>query len=192
MRIAGYISDSLINGRGVNLVVFFQGCHIKCPGCQNPELQDERGGVEVSAEEVFAQLTPVTTGIVISGGEPTEQIESALALAVQARSLGLQTTLYTGLDLEALRSKPFFLRVITIFDFVKVGPYVEALRTTVSGPFGSSNQQLLDTREIVRKEYEECKEDLEKILTSFRSQGQGEQGRVLSQRNSINFTQAYA
>ena len=46
MRIAGFLPVSLVNGEGVRLVVFLQGCSHRCPGCQNPDTWDFNGGVE--------------------------------------------------------------------------------------------------------------------------------------------------
>lgn len=40
-RCAG-ISDSTNDGIGMALDIFFQGCSLKCKGCQNPELQEKK------------------------------------------------------------------------------------------------------------------------------------------------------
>ena len=144
MRLAGVRLESLLDGDGVNLVVFFQGCTIKCPGCHNPELQDENGGEAIDFEKVFDYVTPATTGIVLSGGEPTDQIIDALTLASMARERGLKTTLFTGHTLEWLEGNAMKDIIFNHFDYVKAGPYVQELRNTNNGPMGSTNQVMID------------------------------------------------
>ena len=58
MRIAGFLPVSLVNGEGVRMVVFLQGCGHRCPGCQNPGTWDFNGGHLCTAEEIanFAAL----------------------------------------------------------------------------------------------------------------------------------------
>ena len=36
MRIAGTVSESIVDGPGLRLTVFTQGCPHRCPGCHNP------------------------------------------------------------------------------------------------------------------------------------------------------------
>ena len=144
MRLAGVRLESLLDGDGVNLVVFFQGCTIKCPGCHNPELQDENGGEAIDFEKVFEYATPATTGMVLSGGEPTDQIIDALTLASMARERGLKTTIFTGHTLEWLGSSAMKDIIFNHFDYVKVGPFVQELRNTSNGPMGSTNQVMID------------------------------------------------
>lgn len=151
MRVAGIRLESLMDGDGVNLVVFTQGCHINCPGCHNKELHDPNGGVEVSIVDIVKHITPLTTGIVVSGGEPTEQWLEVCLLAEYVKTLGLRATLYTGHTMNNFKAKPFYAELVHAFDYIKVGPYVEALRTTTSGPIGSTNQVVYDAS-ILREE----------------------------------------
>ena len=51
------ISDSMIDSPGRTAIdIFFQGCSIKCPGCQNPDLQDKNGGFDVDTNEIVERL----------------------------------------------------------------------------------------------------------------------------------------
>lgn len=99
MRIAGFRPTSLFDGKGINAVVFTQGCVHGCNGCQNPSTWDKSGGTEVSVEDVEAMISPYLgfiTGITFSGGDPVEQYEDIAKIAVWAKDKGLHTTLYTG------------------------------------------------------------------------------------------------
>ena len=55
MRIAGLAHDSIVDGPGLRLTVFFQGCHHHCPGCQNPATWPFEGGEEYTVEQLVAQ-----------------------------------------------------------------------------------------------------------------------------------------
>ena len=48
MRIAGFVEESIVDGPGFRIVIFFQGCAHHCYGCHNPETWDFEGGKEVS------------------------------------------------------------------------------------------------------------------------------------------------
>lgn len=143
MRIAGVRLESLLDGSGVNLVIFFQGCTIHCKGCHNKELQDPTGGKEITeAKDVLKYLTPATTGIVFSGGEPTEQIDAVLTIANIAKEKHLQTILFSGHTYDYLIKQPYWKEVLKTFDYVKAGPFIESLRNTANGPMGSTNQRM--------------------------------------------------
>ena len=143
MRIAGITSESLIDGPGIRLVVFTQGCNKRCKGCHNPSTHAIDGGRDASVDEILSHLTPLTTGITISGGEPMLQIPEVFKLLQAAKERGLTTILYTGLTLDELRSRPNdFIAVMKHLDAMKVGPYIEELKS-LDRPYGSSNQEML-------------------------------------------------
>jgi anaerobic ribonucleoside-triphosphate reductase activating protein len=142
MRLAGVLQESLQDGKGCNLVVFTQGCSIRCPGCHNPETWDANGGYEASVADILSKVTECTTGITISGGEPTDQGDDALTLLNLAKDMGLKTTMYTGLTLEQWLNFPAIIQYEDVLDYIKIGPYVESLKCTHLGQTGSTNQKL--------------------------------------------------
>ncbi|MDR1961678.1 MAG: 4Fe-4S cluster-binding domain-containing protein, partial [Gracilibacteraceae bacterium] len=54
LRIAGIVNDSIVDGPGLRLAVFCQGCRLRCRGCHNPETWDENGGYWRDTEEILA------------------------------------------------------------------------------------------------------------------------------------------
>ena len=142
LRVAQIVKESLINGPGVRLVVALQGCNIKCPGCHNPELHDVNGGYETTVGSVLMHETALTTGITISGGEPTLQPEATVALLAAARRIGLSTMMYTGLTRIELEAHPMYSELLANLDLIKIGPYVESLRTLATPYYGSTNQRI--------------------------------------------------
>lgn len=77
MKIAGLVKTSLIDFPGkVSAVVFTQGCNFRCGFCHNPELIPATGQPVMSEKEFFQFLNKRVAqldGVVITGGEPTEQ-----------------------------------------------------------------------------------------------------------------------
>ena len=50
MKYASLLKNDMVNGEGVCVSLFVQGCPHKCPGCFNPESWDFNGGEEVPAD----------------------------------------------------------------------------------------------------------------------------------------------
>ena len=44
IRVAGLNKNDMVNGEGVSVSLFLQGCHFHCEGCHNPEAWDPNGG----------------------------------------------------------------------------------------------------------------------------------------------------
>ena len=71
MRIAGTVSESIVDGPGLRLTVFTQGCPHHCSGCHNPQTHDPAGGREESTAALLARYAanPLLDGLTLSGGE---------------------------------------------------------------------------------------------------------------------------
>ena len=133
-RCAG-ITDSCIDGLEYSpaLCIFFQGCTLKCGGCQNPGLQDATGGEEMDIDEIIwiaNSHEEFYRGVVCTGGDPLEQPEALYELTSK---LDFPKVLYTGRKYEEVDPK---LR--DLFDIIVDGPYVEELKT---GGFPASENQ---------------------------------------------------
>ena len=134
MRINGILTDSLIDGPGVRLVVFTQGCTWDCAGCHNPSTHSLTGGYDASVAEILGHISPLTTGITISGGEPTLQLAEVESLLREAKRAGLDTMIYSGAT--------EYLANTSLVDYLKLGPYIASVRNTTLPYRGSENQKL--------------------------------------------------
>ena len=150
MRIAGIVKDSIVDGPGLRLVVFFQGCKHDCLGCQNPATQDFNGGYEESVENIIERLksNPLVDGVTFSGGDPFEQASECYQLAKQIRKLSTTYTIwcYTGYTFEHLISKnrEDWNNLLNMIDVLVDGPFVLSLKSYELKFKGSSNQRLID------------------------------------------------
>ena len=103
IRLHGLANDSIVDGVGLRLAVFVQGCSRKCEGCHNPESQPFDGGTVWSVSDVIGKITPITQGVTLSGGEPFEQTRQCFEIARAAHEKGLNVWAYTGFRFEELR-----------------------------------------------------------------------------------------
>ena len=46
MRLSGIIDESIVDGPGIRMTIFFQGCTHNCYKCHNPETHSFTGGKE--------------------------------------------------------------------------------------------------------------------------------------------------
>lgn len=148
IRYADIVRESVVDGTGIRVVVFLQGCNLRCDGCHNPSLQPMEGGREISEEEmvdlILASVTALHRGVTFSGGEPTLQADSLFKVIsmLKAREPRLDIWVYTGRVFEEVKDLP----VMKLIDVLVDGPFIKA-RKTMTLPFrGSSNQRIIDVQ----------------------------------------------
>ena len=142
------MDDSIVDGDGLRLSVFTQGCPHHCVGCQNPDTHAASGGRDEDTENILARIdeNPLLTGITFSGGEPFLQPAPLTRLAKEAHKRGLDVWSYTGYTLEELLAKknPVIDALLRELDVLVDGPYEERLRDLTLNFRGSSNQRIID------------------------------------------------
>lgn len=150
IRIAGIINESIVDGPGIRMVVFAQGCKHKCPGCHNPETHSFDGGTWVSVDSILEQVkrNPLLDGITFSGGDPFEQAEAFAVLAREAKKLNLDIMTYTGYTYEYILANACRHRgwdtLLNETDILVDGRYEPDKRNLLLKFRGSENQRLID------------------------------------------------
>jgi len=119
----------------IAVAIYFSGCSIRCPACQNKELWDKRNGTKMALEEVLEQVAshPLASAVVFLGGEPTDQIGFLTAFCLRLTSK--EKVLYTGREFEKLPAA-----LLDHTDLIICGPYRPELH--VGGWPASSNQRV--------------------------------------------------
>lgn len=108
-RIHSIETYGTVDGPGIRLIVFFQGCPLQCKYCHNRDTWDVRWGKETETGEIIEQFRKYLPfylrsggGLTASGGEPTLQPEFLNELFAKVRSFdantALNTTGYVDLD----------------------------------------------------------------------------------------------
>lgn len=95
-RIHSIETMGLVDGPGIRMVVFFQGCPIRCKFCHNPDTQAFGAGEEITAEEIIRRARSLRPyfkrsggGVTISGGEPLAQPEFLLEVLTGLQKEGI-------------------------------------------------------------------------------------------------------
>lgn len=154
LRVAGTVSDSIVDGPGLRFTVFVQGCPHHCPGCHNPETHSFAGGTLVPVDQLAQRLAgnPLLAGLTLSGGEPMEQAGACTRLAEAAHRLGLNVWTYTGYAYEQLleQARPDQLALLAETDVLVDGPFLLEQKSYEMRFRGSRNQRLIDLNETRR------------------------------------------
>ena len=96
----GYIhsieSFGTVDGPGIRLVVFMQGCPMRCLYCHNPDTWEYERGTKTSPEEIislYLKNRPFykNGGITVTGGEPLLQAEFLTELFKKAKEENIHT-----------------------------------------------------------------------------------------------------
>ena len=151
IRLHGIAEDSIVDGPGLRLAVFVQGCSRNCDGCHNPESQPYEGGTVWSVEDVLAKVTPITQGITLTGGEPFDQAGQCWEIARAAHERGLDVWAYTGYRFEELCDNADRHRLLAEADVLVDGEFVKELKSHSLKWRGSSNQRVIDVKASLSK-----------------------------------------
>lgn len=153
LRVAGIVEDSVVDGPGLRLTVFTQGCPHRCPGCHNPGTHPAEGGVLLPETEILRRLgeNPLLDGLTLSGGEPLLQMEALAVLlqgvkAMERAGRKLDVVLYTGYVLEEVLAMEGARALLEQVDVLVDGPFVAARRTFALPYRGSANQRAIDVK----------------------------------------------
>lgn len=149
IQLHGIAEDSIVDGPGLRLAAFVQGCARGCDGCHNPGSQPRNGGYSASSYEIMAKVSPITTGLTLSGGEPFDQDVQCFRLASDAHDMGLNVWAYTGYTFEELLDRDSLL--LKEVDVLVDGPFVKELASHTLKWRGSSNQRIIDVKRSLER-----------------------------------------
>ena len=152
MRYAGLKENDIVDGEGICVSLWTQGCPHRCPGCHNPETWDYQGGTEIDMGELTTKVIQaiekngVKRNLSILGGEPLcpHNIDFVISLVNIVRTLfpDIKIFIWTGYRLEDLQEKyqqSLFDKIDVLID----GPFVLAERDITLKLRGSKNQRIL-------------------------------------------------
>lgn len=100
-RIHSIETFGTVDGPGIRLVVFLQGCPLRCLYCHNPDTWKQSGGTEMTVEQILELYEKNRSfyshgGITATGGEPLLQMEFLTELFEEAAGRGIHTCLDTS------------------------------------------------------------------------------------------------
>ena len=151
IRVAGIVEESIVDGPGIRLVVFTQGCKHKCKGCHNPESHSFTGGYLMEIEEILQEIksNPLLDGLTLSGGEPFEQWEACSELAKEVKKLGLNVVTYTGYTFEEILKNDGFKKLLLQTDTLIDGKFEIDEKSLLLQFRGSKNQRIINVKRFL-------------------------------------------
>ncbi len=103
---SGYIHSietmGLVDGPGIRVVVFMQGCPLRCLFCHNPETWNKKSNNKMTSKEIVDEVRKYRPyiekdgGVTFSGGEPLLQTEYLLEMLKMCKDAGLHTCIDTS------------------------------------------------------------------------------------------------
>ncbi|NLT95487.1 MAG: anaerobic ribonucleoside-triphosphate reductase activating protein [Clostridia bacterium] len=153
IRYRDIISDSIVDGAGLRVVAFLQGCPRRCIGCHNPQLLPIEGGKEISERELakilLKKLTAKHAGITFSGGDPLMQPEALFNVItyIRKRKPEINIWVYTGYYFEEIKDLP----VLGLIDVLVDGPFIMEEKSISLVFKGSRNQRIIDVPNTLKQ-----------------------------------------
>lgn len=102
----GYIHQietmGLVDGPGIRIVVFMQGCPLRCLFCHNPETWEKASKNKMTSKQIVDEIRKYRPyiekdgGVTFSGGEPLYQSEFLLEMLKMCKKAGIHTAIDTS------------------------------------------------------------------------------------------------
>ena len=149
LDLAGIVNDSIVDGPGIRVTIFAQGCPHHCSGCHNPETWEFGCGTPMDEQRIadIVRSNPLCRGVTFSGGEPFAQAEGFTALAQLLKARGYEVASYSGYTFEQLLNGTEAQRaLLESIDVLIDGPFVQAQRSLEIAFRGSRNQRIIDVK----------------------------------------------
>ncbi len=149
IRIAGVVSDSIVDGPGVRYAIFTQGCPHNCEGCHNIHTHDYKGGSLIDIDAIVADIESLKyiKGVTLSGGEPFVQEDAIIELMQKLKAKGLHILAFSGYTYEELLSHPKKSKALKLVDTLIDGKFDVKLKSLSLNFRGSSNQRMINVQE---------------------------------------------
>lgn len=160
MQYAGIIKNDFAAAPGVCVTFFTQGCPHHCEGCHNPDTWDPEGGHEFTNETLATILDSleangVHRNLCIMGGEPLCPENQFLTLLIvnEVKQKFPKTKIYiwTGYTLAELKNsstKGRLEQILSQCEQIVDGRFIESLRDVTLLMRGSSNQNIINCKDI--------------------------------------------
>ena len=157
IRVAGLNKNDVVNGEGVSVSLFLQGCHFHCKGCHNPEAWDFEGGDAWYEDELIQTIIDaiaangIQRNLSILGGEPLDTDDKRefckqLIYKTKDRYPDIKIVIWTGYTLENLQKENNTDYILKNIDYLIEGPFILEERDITLKWRGSRNQNIINMK----------------------------------------------
>lgn len=155
MRYAGIKENDIVDGEGVCVSFWVQGCCHRCGGCHNPDTWDLDGGLELPntyIDDIIELLSKngIHRNLSILGGEPClpSNVSIVLPLLKKVRTAlhSVKIYLWSGYTYEQLLGREDTKELLQYIDVLIDGRFELAHRDITLKFRGSPNQRVIDVK----------------------------------------------
>ena len=153
MRFSKIKNNDIVNGIGITLSVWTQGCPHRCKGCFNKETWTFNEGNEFTNDDLNYIISNIDSfnvkrNLSVLGGEPLcpQNVEGVINLCKEFKRAYPNKLIYlwTGYTIEEFNQKQ--KQILEYVDFIIDGKFEEAKKNLNLHLRGSSNQRILDVK----------------------------------------------
>ena len=160
MRLAGLKLNDCVDGEGISVSLWTQGCPHRCKGCHNPETWDFNGGYEDETNNIRGQIVKALSAnntqrnFSVLGGEPLceQNKEDVLTILACVRMAypHIKIFLWTGYIYEELieEDDDTIKNILSKVDVLIDGPFIEKERDVSLYLRGSRNQRVINLKQM--------------------------------------------
>ena len=145
LNVAARLERTQAEGPGVRYALWVQGCPLRCKGCCNPHMLEDKEATLLSVDEVACGIiqTSGIEGVTFIGGEPFWQAAALTKVARRVRAEGLTVMVFTGMTLTYIKrqARADWEEFLGEIDLLVDGPYIQSLHTNERRWIGSTNQR---------------------------------------------------
>lgn len=156
---AGIINNDVVNGQGVCVSYWTQGCPFRCKGCHNPETWEYRGGFIGESTQLIQTIAEavnkngIQRNLSVLGGEPlclpNRKFVTRLLREIKATYPTITTYVWTGYSYGSVK-QILPQEDLSNIDFLIDGQYDLDRRNITLALRGSSNQRIIDVKESLK------------------------------------------
>ncbi|MCJ8207299.1 4Fe-4S single cluster domain-containing protein [Pseudomonas sp. RGM2987] len=151
---------SCVNGPGLRLTLWVQGCALNCKGCFNPGTHAGEAKTLMPIDELAQKINALgVVGVTLSGGEPLDQAP-ALEQLIHAVNGEKNWILYTGYTPKEIFQNEAMIRVVKAVDLTLAGRY----RQNAKHPY--QYKQIIKTSERVDVDFFRTRRVVEFVVSN--------------------------
>ncbi|WP_432219719.1 4Fe-4S single cluster domain-containing protein [Pseudomonas kribbensis] len=151
---------SSVNGPGLRLTLWVQGCALNCKGCFNQSTHAREASTLMSVHELAQKINAMDiAGVTLSGGEPLDQAP-ALEQLIHAVDGEKNWILYTGYTPKEIFQNEAMIRVVKAVDLTLAGRYLQSAKH----PY--QHKQMIKTSDRVDIDFFRARRPVEFIISN--------------------------
>ena len=158
MKYAGILKNDFVNGEGVCVSYWAQGCPFHCKGCHNQQTWNFEGGIEANPQDIINEILSALTAngvqrnFSLLGGEPmceqNIQFTKEITKKVRESFPNIKIYLWTGYEYETLLSRAAngeadVQYILDNVQYIIAGPFIQEKRDISRKWAGSTNQKVI-------------------------------------------------